>query len=74
VSQPHVKAQATVDLGRFEVADRVRHLPFVVHVTGELYETGDPLPARDYEIAAIDDSTAAFAGIDRYVLEMQRLN
>lgn len=73
-TQPHVKAQATVDLGRFEVADRINQLPFVVHVTGELYETGDPLPNRDYEIAAASETQAAFAGIDRYVLEMQRVN
>lgn len=73
-TQPHVKAQATVDLGRFEVADRVNDLPFIVHVTGELYESGDVLPDRDYEIAAVDMPHAAFEGIERYVLEMQRVN
>jgi hypothetical protein len=71
--QPRILAQATADPGAFEVADRIRDQPFLVHVTGQL-ETGDPLPDRDYEIAAFDEPHAAFAGIERYVAEMARLN
>jgi hypothetical protein len=70
---PRVLAQATVDPGSFEVADRVRDQPFVVHVRGML-EGGDVLHPKDYEIAAIDEPHAAFEGIERYVAENQRLN
>jgi hypothetical protein len=73
VFQPRVLAQATVDPGVFEVADRINDLPFVVHVTGQL-EGGDPLPDRDYEIADIDMPHAAFAGLARYEHEMRRVN
>lgn len=68
-----VLAQATVDPGSFEVADRVRDQAFLVHVTGML-EGGDVLKDKTYEIAAIDEPHAAFAGIERYVAENQRLN
>ena len=71
--QPDIRAQASVDPGAFEVADRVRDLPFVVTVTGSLV-TGDPLPDRRYEIAAVDEPTAAFEGINRYLGEMRRAN
>lgn len=70
---PRVLAQATVDPGAFEVIDRVRDQAFIVNVTGML-EGGDPLPKRVYEIADIDEPHAAFAGIERYVAEMQRVN
>jgi hypothetical protein len=69
-----VQAQASVDVGTFEVRDRVRHLPFVVSVNGHLDSSGDQLPGRRYEIAAEDMRAAAFAGLERYVLEMQRVN
>lgn len=68
-----IKAQAVVDPGAFEVADRVRDLPFLVTVTGETM-SGDPLETRKYEIAAADEPTAAFAGIRRYEREMGRVN
>jgi hypothetical protein len=73
VFQPRVLAQATLDIGAFEVADRIREQAFLVHVTGCL-ESGDPLPDRDYKIAAVDEPHAAFEGIERYVAEMQRVN
>ena len=69
-----VQAQAVVDVGAFEVADRINHVPFVVTCSGELAPGGDPLPSRIYEIAAVDDTTAAFTCLDRYVIEMERLN
>lgn len=68
-----VLAQAYVDPGGFEVADRVRDQPFLVTVHGML-EGGDPLPDRTYEIADVDEPHAAFAGIERYVHEMERVN
>lgn len=71
--QPRINAQATVDPGAFEVADRINEQPFVVHVTGFL-DGGDPLPNRDYEITADCESRAAWEGIGRYVHEMERLN
>ena len=63
--QPRIKADAIVDPGSFEVADRVNDLPFLVTVRGELFETGDKLEDRVYEIAAVDESHAAFAGLDQ---------
>ena len=71
--QPRILAQAVVDPGAFEVADRIRDQPFLVTVTGQL-ETGDALPDRVYEIADVDEPKAAFAGIARYIAEMQRVN
>jgi hypothetical protein len=72
LSQPRVLAQATLEVGAFKVAGR-DDLPFIVHVSGRL-ETGDPLEDRDYEIAAADERTAAFAGLALYEREMQRVN
>lgn len=71
--QPRVLAQAIVDPGAFEVADRIHEQPFLVSVSGRL-EGGDKLPDRRYEIAAVDEPHAAFAGIRRYVIEMERPN
>ena len=71
--QPSIRAQAVVDPGAFEVADRVNDLPFVVTVNGWTLN-GDALAGRTYEIAAIDEPHAAFAGIKRYVGEMDRVN
>lgn len=70
---PQVLARATVDPGRFEVADRIRDQPFLVHVTGHL-DTGDLLKDRTYEIAAPTEGQAAWEGIGRFVAENQRLN
>jgi hypothetical protein len=69
-----IKAQAVVEVGAFEVSDRIRYLPFLVIVSGELAETGDALEGRTYRIEAVDEPHAAFEGIDRYVLEMSRVN
>jgi hypothetical protein len=70
---PQVLAQATVDPGAFEVADRIHDEPFLVTVRGHL-ETGDPLDDRVYEIAAVSESAAAWIGLRRYEAEMQRVN
>ena len=67
-----VLARASVDIGSFKVSD-ARCLPFLVHVTGHL-TSGELLPARDYQIAADEMATAAFAGLARYEHEMQRVN
>ena len=72
--QTRILAQAIVDPGAFAVADRIHDLPFVVTVDGMLRGSGDQLPRRVYEIAAIDEPHAAFAGIERYVAEQERLN
>lgn len=70
---PRILAQAVVDPGGFEVADRVHDQPFIVTVRGQL-QGGDELADRVYEIAAVDEPHAAFAGIERYVAEMERVN
>lgn len=72
--QSRIQAQATVDPGAFEVADRVNDLPFLVHVSGQLFGSADQLEPRDYQIAAVDEPHAAFAGIERYLAEMERPN
>lgn len=66
-----VKAQAIVDVAGFEPRDRVHGQAFLVTCFGEL-EGGEPLPRRSYEIEAGEDSAAAFAGLERYVHEMDR--
>jgi hypothetical protein len=71
---PPVKAQAVVDPGCFEVADRIRDQPFLVTVTGELWQGGEKLKPRTYEIAAPSEGEAAWIGLDRYCREMVRVN
>lgn len=73
MDQPRVLAQATVDVGAFPILDRIRDQAFLVTVHGML-DTGDPLPDRIYEIAAASEPAAAFEGISRYEIEMQRPN
>lgn len=68
-----IKAQAIVDPGAFDVVNRIRDQPFLVTVMGEM-EGGDALENRVYEIAAEDEAHAAFAGIERYITEMDRVN
>lgn len=65
-----VRAQAIVDVGGFEPRDRVNCEAFRVTCFGNL--DGDPLPDRSYEIEAVDESSAAWAGLGRYVHEMDR--
>ncbi len=69
---PRILAQAFVDPGRFAVAN-VEMQAFLVTVDGRLMG-GDVLPRRKYEIAALDEDTAARAGLERYVAEMDRAN
>jgi len=71
--QPRVLAQAIVDPGAFEVADRVNLQAFLVTVRGHL-ETGDLLAPAVYEIAAENEDVAARAGLHRYVAEQSRVN
>lgn len=71
--QPRILAQAVVDPGAFEVADRIHEQPFIVTVDGQL-EGGDKLPRCIYEIAAVDEPHAAWDGINRYVAEQSRVN
>ena len=68
---PRILAQAIVDPGRFEIADRVNNLAFIVTVDGRLYG-GDRLPRRKYDIEAPDEDHAAHAGLERYVAEMDK--
>jgi hypothetical protein len=65
-----VQAQAVVDVGGFPVRDRVNELPFIVTVRASL--DGDRLADRIYQIAALDENRAAWAGLERYVREMDR--
>lgn len=65
-----VRAQAVVDVGGFELRDRVNHEAFLVTCFGNL--DGDPLPDRSYEIEAVSESAAAWDGLGRYVREMDR--
>ena len=60
-----ILAQAVLEPGAFDGS-------FIVTVTGKL-EGGEPLEDRVYEIGAANQREAAWTGIDRYLLEMSRL-
>jgi len=70
---PQVKANAIVDVGDF-VVSTPGYAPYQVTCWGELFQGGEKLPRKVYQIAARSDDEAAFEGLRHYEREMRRAN